>query len=257
MTLREPGGDRVHAAIVSTLYSISISAVNWSEALAKLKKKSSIMSAEKLATILPESMLYLSIGSGRADRYSGEKLPCSLPWRSRLSRPRMQTRCGCLDNRQDLDALSHWREDRNASLAPASSASRFIPRLPIPPAPAAPQLPSQRIDLGHQLRVVRLVYCGLKGLHIKRSIRLEFAALHRVEIRKPLLVDDRNQLFLRQRLSLHCLGVEFSVADEHRRPALNSARQFGRSEQHPHHSQLIASSPNAPITPPVTELSSR
>jgi PIN domain nuclease of toxin-antitoxin system len=53
MTLREPGGDRVHAAIVSTLYSISISAVNWSEALAKLKKKSSIMSAEKLATILP------------------------------------------------------------------------------------------------------------------------------------------------------------------------------------------------------------
>ena len=53
MALREQGGDKVHAAIVSTMFSISISAVNWSEALAKLRKKSSIMTAEKLATILP------------------------------------------------------------------------------------------------------------------------------------------------------------------------------------------------------------
>jgi PIN domain nuclease of toxin-antitoxin system len=53
MALREQGGDRVHSAIVSTKFSISISAVNWSEALAKLRKKSSIMTGEKLATILP------------------------------------------------------------------------------------------------------------------------------------------------------------------------------------------------------------
>lgn len=53
MALSEKGGDKVHAAIVSPLYSVSISAVNWCEALAKLRQKSSIMTAEKLNTILP------------------------------------------------------------------------------------------------------------------------------------------------------------------------------------------------------------
>ncbi len=53
MVFREPGGDRVQAAIVSPLYSVAISAVNWSEILAKLSQKSSIMTAEKLTAILP------------------------------------------------------------------------------------------------------------------------------------------------------------------------------------------------------------
>jgi ribonuclease VapC len=53
MVFDEPGGDKVQAAIVSTLYSVSISAVNWSEVLAKLGQKSSIMTAEKLTAILP------------------------------------------------------------------------------------------------------------------------------------------------------------------------------------------------------------
>ncbi|MGA3370154.1 MAG: type II toxin-antitoxin system VapC family toxin [Terracidiphilus sp.] len=53
MVYREPGGDKVHAAIVSTLYVVSISAVNWSEVLAKLGQKSSNMTAEQLTAILP------------------------------------------------------------------------------------------------------------------------------------------------------------------------------------------------------------
>jgi PIN domain nuclease of toxin-antitoxin system len=53
MAYSEPGGDRVHAAIVSPLYVVSISAVNWCEVLTKLSQKSPIMTAEKLTAILP------------------------------------------------------------------------------------------------------------------------------------------------------------------------------------------------------------
>ena len=53
MVYDEPGGDRVHAAIVSLSSSISISAVNWSEVLAKLSQKSPIITPEKLTAILP------------------------------------------------------------------------------------------------------------------------------------------------------------------------------------------------------------
>ncbi|HEY1901593.1 MAG TPA: type II toxin-antitoxin system VapC family toxin [Terracidiphilus sp.] len=53
MVYGEPGGNRVHAAIVSTLYVVSISAVNWCEALGKLTQKSPIMTAERLTAILP------------------------------------------------------------------------------------------------------------------------------------------------------------------------------------------------------------
>jgi PIN domain nuclease of toxin-antitoxin system len=53
MVYGEPGGKRVRVAIVSPLYSVSISAVNWCEVLTKLGQKSPIMSAEKLAAILP------------------------------------------------------------------------------------------------------------------------------------------------------------------------------------------------------------
>jgi PIN domain nuclease of toxin-antitoxin system len=53
MAYSEPGGNRVRAAIVSPLYSVSISAINWCEVLTKLSQKSPIMTAEKLAAILP------------------------------------------------------------------------------------------------------------------------------------------------------------------------------------------------------------
>jgi ribonuclease VapC len=53
MVYGEPGGAKVHAAIVSPLYLVSISAVNWCEVLAKLGQKSRIMTGEKLTAILP------------------------------------------------------------------------------------------------------------------------------------------------------------------------------------------------------------
>jgi PIN domain nuclease of toxin-antitoxin system len=53
MVYGEPGGAKVHAAIVSPLYVVSISAVNWCEVLTKLGQKSSIMTSEKLTAILP------------------------------------------------------------------------------------------------------------------------------------------------------------------------------------------------------------
>jgi PIN domain nuclease of toxin-antitoxin system len=53
MVYGEPGGVKVRAAIVSPLYAVSISAVNWCEVLTKLGRKSPIMTAERLAAILP------------------------------------------------------------------------------------------------------------------------------------------------------------------------------------------------------------
>jgi ribonuclease VapC len=53
MIYGEPGGNRVQAAIVSPLYVVSMSAVNWCEVLTKLSQKSPIMTAEKLIAVLP------------------------------------------------------------------------------------------------------------------------------------------------------------------------------------------------------------
>ena len=53
MVYGEPGGKRVHEAIVSPLYVVSISAVNWCEVLTKLSQKSTIMTADKLTAMLP------------------------------------------------------------------------------------------------------------------------------------------------------------------------------------------------------------
>jgi ribonuclease VapC len=53
MVYGEPGGERVHVAIISPLHVVSISAVNWCEVLTKLCQKSPIMTAEKLTAILP------------------------------------------------------------------------------------------------------------------------------------------------------------------------------------------------------------
>lgn len=53
MVYDEPGGVKVHSAIVSPLYSVAISAVNWCEVLTKLGQKSPIMTAARLVAILP------------------------------------------------------------------------------------------------------------------------------------------------------------------------------------------------------------
>jgi ribonuclease VapC len=53
MVYGEPGGSKVHAAIVSPQFVVSISAVNWCEVFAKLAQRSPIMTAEKLTAILP------------------------------------------------------------------------------------------------------------------------------------------------------------------------------------------------------------
>ncbi len=53
MVYGEAGGDKVHAAIVSPLDRVSISAVNWCEVLTKLCQKSPIMTGDKLKAILP------------------------------------------------------------------------------------------------------------------------------------------------------------------------------------------------------------
>jgi PIN domain nuclease of toxin-antitoxin system len=53
MVYQEPGGGKVRDAIVSPLYRVSISAVNWCEVLTKLGQKSPIITAQKLTAILP------------------------------------------------------------------------------------------------------------------------------------------------------------------------------------------------------------
>jgi len=53
MVYREPGGTKVHDAIVSPLFVVSISAVNWCEVLTKLCQKSPIMTPDKLTAMLP------------------------------------------------------------------------------------------------------------------------------------------------------------------------------------------------------------
>jgi PIN domain nuclease of toxin-antitoxin system len=67
MVYGEPGGTKVHAAIVSPLTSVSISAVNWCEVLTKLSQKSPIMSAEKMAAILP-GVEVVPFGKAEAER---------------------------------------------------------------------------------------------------------------------------------------------------------------------------------------------
>jgi PIN domain nuclease of toxin-antitoxin system len=67
MAYNEPGGSKVRAAIVSPLYSVSISAINWCEVLTKLSQKSPIMTAEKLAAILP-GVVVVPFGQAEAER---------------------------------------------------------------------------------------------------------------------------------------------------------------------------------------------
>jgi ribonuclease VapC len=67
MVYGEQGGTRVHAAIVSPPFVVSISAVNWCEVLSKLAQKSPIMTAEKLTAILP-GVEVVPFGQAEAER---------------------------------------------------------------------------------------------------------------------------------------------------------------------------------------------
>jgi PIN domain nuclease of toxin-antitoxin system len=53
MVFDEPGGKRVHAAIVSPQFRVSMSAINWCEVLTKLGQKSRIVTADRLTAMLP------------------------------------------------------------------------------------------------------------------------------------------------------------------------------------------------------------
>jgi ribonuclease VapC len=76
MVYGEPGGKRVHAAIVSTLHVVSISAVNWCEVLAKLGQKSPIMTADRLTAILP-GVEVVPFGQAEAEQAAALAKSCS------------------------------------------------------------------------------------------------------------------------------------------------------------------------------------
>ena len=97
----EPGGKKVRAAIVSTLYSVSISAVNWCEVLTKLGQKSSIMTPEKLAAVLPGVNI---VPFGQVEAELTSKLAKSCPSLSLGDR-------ACLALAKDIDAAA-WTGDR-------------------------------------------------------------------------------------------------------------------------------------------------
>jgi ribonuclease VapC len=101
MVYGELGGTRVQAAIVSPLFAVSISAVNWCEVLSKLGQKSPIMTAEKLAAILP-GVEVVSFGEAEAEQVA--TLAKSCPHISLGDR-------ACLALASSLDAAA-WTTDR-------------------------------------------------------------------------------------------------------------------------------------------------
>jgi ribonuclease VapC len=101
MVYGEPGGKRVHAAIVSTLHVVSISAVNWCEVLAKLGQKSFIMTADRLTAILPGVEV---VPFGQADAERAAALARSCPQISLGDR-------ACLALASSLDATA-WTTDK-------------------------------------------------------------------------------------------------------------------------------------------------
>jgi ribonuclease VapC len=101
MVYNEPGGKKVRAAIVSALHSVSISAVNWCEVLTELAQKSPIMTAEKLAAVLPGVSV---VPFGKAEAELTSKLAKSCPNLSLGDR-------ACLALAKDIDATA-WTGDR-------------------------------------------------------------------------------------------------------------------------------------------------
>lgn len=53
MVYEEPGGAKVRAAILSPVYVVAISAINWCEVLTKLSQKNPTVTTENLEAILP------------------------------------------------------------------------------------------------------------------------------------------------------------------------------------------------------------
>jgi PIN domain nuclease of toxin-antitoxin system len=110
MVYGEPGGERVQAAIVSTSSPIWISAVNWSEVLAKLIQKSSIMTAEKLTAILP-GVVVVPFGEDEAAQAANLAKNCpSISLEDRA----------CLALARALDAVA-WTTDRIWAQMPAGA----------------------------------------------------------------------------------------------------------------------------------------
>jgi ribonuclease VapC len=101
LVYNEPGGKKVRAAIVSAVHSVSISAVNWCEILTKLGQKSPIMTAEKLAAVLPGVAV---VPFGRAEAELTSKLAKSCASLSLGDR-------ACLALAKNIGAVA-WTGDR-------------------------------------------------------------------------------------------------------------------------------------------------
>ena len=110
MVYGESGGTKVHAAILSPLFSVSISAVNWCEVLTKLCQKSPIMSAEKMAAILPGVEV---VPFGQAEAEQAATLAKSCPNISLGDR-------ACLALASFLDATA-WTTDKIWAQIPVSA----------------------------------------------------------------------------------------------------------------------------------------
>jgi PIN domain nuclease of toxin-antitoxin system len=110
MVYSEPGGNKVHAAIVSPLFSVSISAVNWCEVLTKLCQKSPIMSAARMASILPGVEV---VPFGQAEAEQAATLAKSCPNISLGDR-------ACLALASFLDAAA-WTTDKIWAQIPVSA----------------------------------------------------------------------------------------------------------------------------------------
>ena len=76
MVYDEPGGAKVRAAILSPLYAVAISTVNWCEVLTKLSRKIPTITAEKLEAILPGVEV---VPFGRAEAEQTASLAKSCP----------------------------------------------------------------------------------------------------------------------------------------------------------------------------------
>jgi ribonuclease VapC len=115
MVYSEPGGTTVHDAIVSSLYVVSMSAINWCEVLTKLTQKSPIMTAERLTAILP-GVEVLPFGQDEAQRVA--TLAKSCPQISLGDR-------ACLALARSLDATV-WTTDKLWAKLPVGAALKVL-----------------------------------------------------------------------------------------------------------------------------------
>lgn len=76
MVYEEPGGAKVRAAILSPLYVVAISAINWCEVLTKLGQKLPTITAEKLDAILP-GVEVVPFGRSEAEQAASLARSCS------------------------------------------------------------------------------------------------------------------------------------------------------------------------------------